>query len=140
MGPRRRGASGTRAVAIAEQVGHVHRSGDHRFEHAVDLARRIAMLGEEPLGVAELEYRQDEPFRRSHRLAAMDVHSEVRHDAGDVAEEERLVERDDGEAADVAVLLERGVDLVRQDAARQPEMAVDRRQTEHRRDTPAAAR
>ena len=94
--------------------------------------RRLAVLGEETFGIAELEHREHQPLRRGHDLAAVDVHAEVGQHAGDVAEQERLVERDHREPADVAVLLERRVDFVRQDPARQPQVAVDGREAEHR--------
>ncbi len=107
-------------------------AGNDRLQHPMNLPRRPAVLREEAFGIRELEHREHQPLRRRHDLAPVDVHAEIGQHAGDVAEQERLVESDHREAADVAVLLERRVDFVRQDPARETQVAVDGREAEHR--------
>src|SRR5690349_13391784 len=62
----------------------------------------------------------------------MNVHPEIGEHAGYVRKKKRLVQRDDRQIPDVVVPLEEGVDFVLLDAAREPYVAVDRRQAEER--------
>ena len=122
----------------AQQRGDIDRARHDAFEHLGQLRGAGGVLLQEPFFVGELEHVEHQAVGRGHRLAAMDVHAEVRQHAGDVREQERLVQRDERQLPDVVVVLEERVDLVRLDVAREPDVAVDRAEPERATDTGAA--
>ena len=96
--PRGGGRARLRSLA-AQQRRHVDRSGDDALEHrARSRAARPRSGAGSRSSSANSNDVEDEAVGRRHRLAAMDVHAEVGQHAGDVREEERLVERDDASA------------------------------------------
>ena len=59
------------------------------------------VLLEKASSSAKFEHVEHETVRRRHGLSAVDVHAEVGQHAGDIREQERLVERDERQFPDV---------------------------------------
>ena len=81
---------------------------------------------EEPLLVGEMEHVDDQAVGLGEGEAAQDVHAERRQHAGDVREQERLVRGEDGQLPGRVAPLEPGLERVAAEAARQPDVPVDR--------------
>src|SRR6185436_16526402 len=88
---------------------------------------RLGVQLEEALIVDELKDVEHEAVRVGERVPANDVHPERRQDAADIGEQERLIERGDGERPDRCLTaLERHMYFVRVDVATELDVTVDR--------------
>ncbi len=120
------------AFASTQQRRHIDRAGNHAIEHAADLVGGGRILPKERFRIRKLEHVEHETVGRRHRLAAQNVHPEVVQHSGHVGEQIRLVERDDRQLPDGVSVLQDRVHLVAVDAPCEPNVPIDRRESEQR--------
>src|SRR5215468_3674169 len=75
--------------------------------------------------IGDLKQIEHDPARTRQGLSVEDVETEVRQDAADIREQERLVERRDRQLPDVSHPVQKKVNIVGGDAAAESHVLVD---------------